>query len=351
MKILSIGGFSAYGVSNTCLHRNWALHKLAEVDDIDTSYMSKTLVYRIVNRLFVRYNLPIHCPAGRLNRKIRKSFSHKKYDIVWIDKGVFISAKTLSYIKKSSPDTLIVGYSPDNMTERFSHSQHFLDSLPYHDYYVTTKSDSVESLKQLGAKNVIVVNNAFEPSFHHPYNLSQHEKERLGGKVGFIGRWEKERCDSMIYLVNNGVQVRIWGGGKWLKYKDKYPNLIVEQKGLFSEDYNKALSAFDISLCFLSKLNTDRQTTRTMEIPACGSMLMAERTKEHQELFEEDKEAVFFSSNEELLEKCRYYLAHPQERTKIAEAGHRRCIESDYSNLGMIKRVIAQIKNENTIHI
>lgn len=25
MKILSVGGFDAYGISNTCLHRHWAL--------------------------------------------------------------------------------------------------------------------------------------------------------------------------------------------------------------------------------------------------------------------------------------------------------------------------------------
>jgi len=344
MKILSIGGFSAYGISNTCLHRNWALHKLAEVDDIDTSYMSDTLVFRVVNRLFVRYKLPIHCPVGGLNRNVRKVFSQKRYDIVWIDKGVFISAKTLKFIKKTSPETIIVGYSPDNMVERHNQSLHFIESLPYYDYFVTTKSYTVERMKEMGVPNVIFVNNAYESTFHHPYDITQQEKARLGGAIGFIGAWEQERCDSILYLAKNGVPVRIWGGGEWLKYKDKYPTLRIEQEGLFSEDYNKALSAFDISLCFLRKMNKDLQTTRTMEIPACGSMLMAERTKEHQQLFEEDKEAVFFSSNEELLEKCKYYLSHPQERTKIAEAGHRRCIESDYSNLGMVKQVLAQIQ-------
>lgn len=35
MRILSVGSLS--GMSNTCLHRNWALHKVAdEVDEINT---------------------------------------------------------------------------------------------------------------------------------------------------------------------------------------------------------------------------------------------------------------------------------------------------------------------------
>ena len=57
-------------------------------------------------------------------------------------------------------------------------------------------------------------------------------------------------------------------------------------------------------------------------------------------MFEEGKEAVFFSSNEELLEKCRYYLSHDDERIAIAEAGHKRCEASGYSNLMGIKKML-----------
>jgi spore maturation protein CgeB len=44
--------------------------------------------------------------------------------------------------------------------------------------------------------------------------------------------------------------------------------------------------------------------------------------------FEEDKEAVYFSSHEELVDKLRFYLAHENRRRKIAEAGFQRCIQS-----------------------
>lgn len=343
MRILSIGQFSADGVSNTCLHRNWALHRLADVSDIDSTLSRNVLLYRVINRLFVRYSLPIHFPSRELNEKITKAIIKNIYDVVWIDKGIFVSKKSLLTIKKKLPSAVIIGYSPDNMAERHNQSQHFIDSLPYYDYYITTKSYIVEDLKKMGAKNVIFVNNAYEETFHHPYEVTPEDKKKLGGEVGFIGSWEEERFLSMKYLAEHGVPVRVWGGGKWQDYVDVIPNLKVEGKGLFSEDYNKALSAFDISLCFLRKMNFDQQTTRSMEIPACGSMLMAERTPEHETLFKDNEEAVFFSTNEELLQKCKFYLNHPEQLKSVANAGHNRCIDSGYSNHETLKRVLQSI--------
>lgn len=344
MKILSIGQFSANGVSNTCLHRNWALKKFGKVKEIDSTLSKNFFLYRVINFFFSRFNLPIRFPSRELNATVQSAVVDAKYDVVWIDKGVFISAYTIKFIKKKLPDTVIIGYSPDNMAERHNQSQHFLESLPFYDFYVTTKSYILDDLRGMGAKNVIFVNNAFEPTFHHQYDISDAEKKRLGGIVGFIGSWEKERFESMKYLAEHGITVRIWGGGVWKKYIDKIPNLIVEGRGLFSEDYNKALSAFDISLCFLRKLNFDQQTTRTMEIPACGSMLMAERTMEHEMLFKEGEEAAFFSSNDELLEKCRYYIEHIDECHSIGFAGRNRCLSSGYSNDAMIRRVLEHVE-------
>lgn len=344
MKILSIGGMD--GLSNTCLHRHWALEKIAdEIDVINTSGFT-SLWYKIAYHLFL-YGIPIRIPENRKeNSQIIEKINSTYYDIVWIDKGVTIFPETLQYIKKNSPKILLISYSPDNMALRHNQSQQYLECIPLYDYIITNKSYILEDMRKLGAKDIRFVNNSYESTFHYPRTLTSEDYKEIGGDIGFVGAWEKERGESILYLAQHGLNVRVWGGGKWLKYKGMYPNLIIEDKGLYSENYSKSFQAFKISLCFLRKMNFDLQTTRTVEIPACGGFMMAERTSEHQAMFEEDKEASFFSSNEELLEKCKYYLSHEEERKQIATAGLKRCQTSGYSNENTIRNVINNILKE-----
>jgi spore maturation protein CgeB len=72
-----------------------------------------------------------------------------------------------------------------------------------------------------------------------------------------------------------------------------------------------------INLAFLRKVNRDLQTTRTMEIPACGGFMLAERTDEHLKLFNEEEEAEFFSDNLELKRKIEYYLNNDDARKRF----------------------------------
>ncbi len=60
---------------------------------------------------------------------------------------------------------------------------------------------------------------------------------------------------------------------------------------------------------------------RALDIMACGGFLLSNYQQELAEYFEEDKELVMFKSLEECTEKISYYLAHEDERRKIAEAG------------------------------
>jgi len=342
MKILSIGNFSDFGSSNTCTLRTRALEQLGNnIYKIDTSgiNMKYRILYRIGRHLYSRY-LP-DIPFA--NKKILREVETNSYDLVWIDKGITIYGETLNRIKCISPKTKIIGYSPDLMTVKNNQSKQFIESLPFYDLYVTTKSYAVEDMKIMGCKTVVYQGNAFMEDYHYPRQVTPDIFEKLGGDVGFIGAWEKERAESIIFLAKNNINVRVWGDKRWKYLQGKYPSLKIENKGLFSDEYCQALSAFKINLCFLRKINFDQQTTRSVEIPACKGFMLAERTKEHLELFREDEEAVYFSNNQELLEKCKLYLANSGHRNIIAIQGHNRCMSSGYSYKERIKEILSII--------
>ncbi len=342
MRILSVGRMS--GISNTCRLRNVALEKIAEsVDVINTQETRIGFWYKVAYHLFL-LGIPIRLPdVDKSNKKLLAKLRENEFDVVWIDKGVTINPETLKSVKIIQPNTKIVSYSPDNMALRHNQSQNYLECIPLYDYHITMKSYILEDMRKLGAKDIQFVSMSYENSFHYPREISEVDMSRLDADVGFVGSWEKERMESILYLTRNGVKVRVFGDEGWNVCRGDNENLIIETSGLHNEDYAKSFRCFKISLCFLRKINYDQQTSRTMEIPACGGFMLAERTREHLMLFEEGEEAEYFDSNEELLTKCKYYLEHNEERNIIANNGRQRCLNSGYSNLETMRRILDYI--------
>lgn len=342
MRILSVGPFPQEGKTNTTIHRSECLRKYStEFKELD-SRMSWNLWSRIINKLISKgflLNLPDN---SNVNKRLLEEVNMHQYDCIWIDKGNTIYPSTLQKIKLQQPNCKLVHYMIDDFMNPNHKTKQIIDTIPLYDYYIVNRKANIKELKAYGCKNPICVFMSYEEKFHYPRTITEIERKDLGGNIGFIGTYEKERASSLCYLAEHGITVRVWGDG-WGKLKGFSPNLIIEGRGLYDDNFCKAIGAFKINIAFLRKKSRDLHTTRSSEIPACGGFMLAERTEEHLEMFQEGKEAAFFSSNEELLEKCKYYLAHEEERASIANAGRLRCLNSDYSNEGVIKKLIGII--------
>jgi spore maturation protein CgeB len=112
---------------------------------------------------------------------------------------------------------------------------------------------------------------------------------------------------------------------------------------VYGDDYARALTGAKIGIGFLRMVCPDQHTTRSFEIPACGSMLLADRTEEHQAFFEEGREAEFFGSPEELLDKVSFYSENEASRARIARAGRERCVTSHYDYVHRVQAVLNEI--------
>lgn len=343
LKILYVGPIFP---GSTARYRMESLTELGgEVRTIDTSlpfkYGAKKPEWEYYARGTLR-KLNQWIDWQGIERSILSNSKGENWDILWVDKGIFLHPKTLLRFKESQPKCVLVNYSPDDMFNPANQTRQYRDSFPIYDLFVTTKSFNVPEFLKAGANDVIFVEKAYDPSTHRPMTLTEDERACWGCDICFVGGREKEREQSIEYLAKQGFSIGLFGD--WMKIANKYKNVTCHP-GYFTDDaYAKALCSGKIGLGFLRKANRDLQTARSIELPACGAFMLAERTNEHLSLFQEGTEAEFFGSNEELAEKARYYLEHPHLREKIANAGRERCLRSGYSNAERLRAVLEKIK-------
>lgn len=242
-------------------------------------------------------------------------------------------------------------YMNDDMFNPSNQSFTFKDAITRMHCILTTKSYNVSEFHQAGAPLAVYIPNAFDPEIHFPAGTTLSDETRYGGDIGFIGTFRQDRADYLANILRQlpDLKINIWGGG-WNKIhrpiywhkRSRWQRLLhsIRGKELWCDEMGKALQLNKICLGLLNHHNRDLHTSRSFEIPACKGFMLAERTDEHRAYFEEDHEAVYFDSLEELVDKARYYASHDRERERIAEAGYQRCLRSDYQYVDRAKTAI-----------
>jgi len=296
-----------------------------------------TLYTRILNKLrFPRDEVGIN----KVLREVAKS--EDIYDIAWFEKSTMLRPSTLKYFKNRSINTQIISLSEDDMYAYHNRSRYYQSSLNYYDTVFTTKLYNLDELKLLGAKDTKLFLDSYNSELHRPlikYNLVK-DKEI---DISFIGTYEKERADIILWLGSSGFKVVVYGNG-WSSLVSKSQNITIMNKAILNEEYVRVINNSKINLGFLRKINRDQVTSRTMEITGCGGFLLAERTPRHSALFSEGEEAEFFSSKEELMKKIEYYLNNFGEIQRISKNGRDRCLRSGYDMKSQISNIFKYLE-------
>jgi hypothetical protein len=273
---------------------------------------------------------------ARENRRLFHIATSEQPDLIWFNKPLTIRRSTLRRIRTSCPSTRLVAYSGDDFFYPPTTSRHLLSSLDQYDLVVTTKRNSVPRIRQQGAIDALFVDNAVEPTVHRPAHAVDSPERQIA--VSYIGRYERQRARYIEALNAAGIPVSVWGPIQWSHLAKRAELLNYGGRFLADGAYADVLSRSKIGLGFLSAAVGDLQTTRSVEIPACGAMLLAQRTDEHRRLFRENEEAVFFSNEDELVESAHGLLGDDPLRCRIAAAGLARA--SRYTNDRMITIVL-----------
>lgn len=248
---------------------------------------------------------------------------------------------TLARIQSQRP---VFFYKFDDMFNPANQPPNFFALVPLFSGIITTKSYNVAEYLAHGAQRALFVDNAYAPHVHYPVDLTAADWQAYGCDVAFTGTFTPDRADFLAQVVRAlpDVHFRIWGGS-WEQMNRPRYRLQAQRRALWQhlkravqgqrvlgEDMSRVLQCSKINLGLLNKQNRDVQTTRTVEIPASGGFLLAERTDEHQRLFVEGEEFDCFDTLAELVEKIRYYLAHEQQRQQVAAAGYHKVTQGGF---------------------
>ena len=269
-------------------------------------------------------------------------------DLVIVLKGLHIAKADIEQMQRGGAFVVIINHddffslNPSNVT-RVQRA-----ALPAWDYVFVCREANVGEVREFNP-NVEFLWFGYNPEVHYPVPVDPtSEEDRVWrSDVAFVGTWEKERADLIEYLAERvDADFAIWGS-QW----EKLPSNSVLRKHLrgnevYMDDQCRALGGAKISLGFLRKMNRDLFTTRTFEIPACGGLLLGERTTLHEAIFREGVEAEYFDVNDpdEMVAKVKALLADDERRKRIRDAGMLALEQGKHRYQDRVEQVLARVQ-------
>ena len=303
-----------------------------------TKWLYRTKEYSLTNRLLDR--LLFDAVAKKINVNLIKEIKSDRYDVLLVMKGVHLFPGTISIAKQHV--THVVNWNPDDFFNPLNNSRYLLAAFRNYDYIFTARSHLAEEYRWRGAKRVEMLHWYYLPKFQYPMNVSAKEKEQFGSDLVFIGTWSRRRENLLGAL--RGFNLRVWGS-HWHRASKEFREKIDCHPPLFGEEMSKIICSSKININILTVENRDTTNIRNFEIPSCAGFQLCERSSEIMQLFEEGKEIVFYSTPEELVAQCRYYLDNEQERDQIRLRGHQRLILGNHTMKDRVVSIVSALYN------
>jgi hypothetical protein len=275
--------------------------------------------------------------------KLPKKLGNLKYDLCYVDSGELVTPRLIGLLRQHAD--AIVNYNIDDPlgSRDGLHFRAYRQSLPFYDLCVVMRPQNVSEAKQLGARHVLHVHRSADEVSHAPRALTPEDRLKWQSEVLFLGTWFPERGPFLSQLIDRGVPLVI-RGANWHKAPE-WPKLKRYWRGaqIKGDDYAMAIQCAKVNLGLVSKGNRDEHTTRSLEIPALGALLCAERTSEHLRMYEEGREALFWEGVDECAAMCQFALQDEDRRAAIAAAGHARIAANKSYNEHVMRTVLEQV--------
>lgn len=292
-------------------------------DDIFSDWVGKSLVNRFVNRMAPMI-------AGRsVNSELIRLVDQVQPDIVWLFKGSQIFPRTLRAIKDRG--VLLVNLNADHpweFAQRGSGTASVANGFHLYDVFFTysekIKQDVVQRYPDIAAYVIPFGHNISDSD----YAVLSQEKEV--NRVCFIGNPDPTRAAFLTELADADLAIDVFGSD-WNRYLRPHQNLCLSGQ-VIGDQYNATLRRYRVQLNMFRPHNANSHNMRTFEVPACGGVMLAPDSDEHRSFFEGGKEAFFYGSVDEAIQRCGELLGFPVESIDaVRQNARKRSVESGYT--------------------
>jgi len=173
---------------------------------------------------------------------------------------------------------------------------------------------------ELGAPRMEVLpNSACDPDFHHPYDLSDEEQRDYACEVAFVGTLIPENLYSR--RVRALEALRDFDLGIWSVHAVPESLRPYLRGRALGRQMLRVLSAGGIALNTHGDFVYYGGNMRLFELAAVGAFQIVDDLPGVREWFTPGENIVTYQDPDDLREKVAHYLAHPEERARIAAAG------------------------------
>lgn len=205
------------------------------------------------------------------------------------------------------------------------------------DIFFTMSEGLVDEFRKLNRRS-FWLSQAFEPSFFEVSQLTSEDVKRYSADVTFVGNLGSKkqylsRRESLRKVISAGFRLK-WWGPKIPRKLSTVP-LILGRLGrsyggkfIWGKEYAKIARLSKIFLAFDSMPHIRKSmSARMYTAVGCRAFYMCQYVEGIEKVLEPDKEIVIFHSDDEMIDKIRFYLQKDNLRKKIAEAGQRRVLK------------------------
>ena len=253
---------------------------------------------------------------------LRRLAAAERPEAVIILKGLFLSREDVFDLRRTGAWVVNINHDDFFSRNRNNWSPVQRRAVPAYDFIFPTREVNVAEIRPLNP-NVEFFPFAYHPKLHRPVEVPAVDRERFAADVVFVGTWEAPRARLLEALVLSVRARYAVYGEQWGNLPPGSPLKPFIRPPVWGDDLCRVVGSSKIALAFLRKENRDDYTQRTFEIPACGGVLLAERTHRHLQYYREGAEAEFFdaSNADELASKVHKLLADSDFRESLRANG------------------------------